>query len=468
MRKTKPEYVEHIQIVDFSDKGMSIGKAPDGRVILMENLVPGDIVDGLIIRKTKGMPYALTKRIVEESTKRIEPECKHFGQCGGCKIQHIQYKEQLILKQNSVLNALQRIGKIEVEEILPIFPAETPFFYRNKLEFTFSNKRWLTQDEVTSEDQDIQRNALGFHKPGLFDKIIDIEFCHLQAEPSNIIRNKIREYCLANDYDFYDLRNHGGLMRSMMVKVSSLGEVMVLIQFGRNDEQKILDLLNFMVADLPKINSLYYVVNTKANDYFYDLELTHFHGEPHIMDKLGDVVFKIGPKSFFQTNTKQANNLFDTVVDFAEFQGNEIVYDLYTGLGSIALYIASKVKSVVGIEEIEAAIQDANINAANNNITNAEFYAGDVKNILTPEFALKHGRPDILITDPPRAGMHEQVTQYLLDLAAPKIVYVSCNPATQARDLQLLSPKYRVLKSRAVDMFPHTHHIENVVLLALK
>jgi 23S rRNA (uracil1939-C5)-methyltransferase len=414
------------------------------------------------------MPYALTKRIVEESTKRIEPECKHFGQCGGCKIQHIQYKEQLILKQNSVLNALQRIGKIEVEEILPIFPAETPFFYRNKLEFTFSNKRWLTQDEVTSEDQDIQRNALGFHKPGLFDKIIDIEFCHLQAEPSNIIRNKVREYCLSNDYDFYDLRNHGGLMRSMMVKVSSLGEVMVLIQFGRNDEQKILDLLNFMVADLPKINSLYYVVNTKANDYFYDLELTHFYGEPHIMDKLGEVVFKIGPKSFFQTNTKQANNLFDTVVDFAEFQGNEIVYDLYTGLGSIALYIASKVKSVVGIEEIEAAIQDANINAANNNITNAEFYAGDVKNILTPEFALKHGRPDILITDPPRAGMHEQVTQYLLDLAAPKIVYVSCNPATQARDLQLLSPKYRVLKSRAVDMFPHTHHIENVVLLALK
>jgi len=466
-RRRKPFLAEKVTITGLANRGKGVGKTEDGKVLFVTGVAPGDVVDILAKRKKKGVYEGQVQKIHEYSSLRSEPFCSHFGLCGGCKLQHIQYEEQLKVKQLEVENALARIGKVEVGEIQPIVGAATHQYYRNKLEFSFSAKRWLTAEEINTDISN-RVNVLGFHPGSSFDKVINVEHCYLQYEPSNEIRNTIREIAIEQDLTFYDAYNQVGFMRQLMVRITSLGEVMLIVSVLNKDVKKLTALLDAIVQRLPAVTSLYYCINDKKNDYMYDLDMVHYHGKEEVMDKLGDVQFKIGPKSFFQTNTQQAENLYQTVVDFADFKGTENVYDLYTGIGSIAMFIAKHCKQVVGIEEIEAAIEDAKANAQLNSITNTSFYAGDVRKILTPEFAQEHGKPDILITDPPRAGMHPKVVQMLLQLEAPKLIYVSCKPSTQARDLQVLSEKYEVLKSRAVDMFPHTPHIENVVLLQLK
>ena len=466
-RRRKPFLAEKVTITDLADRGKGIGRTEDGKVVFATGVAPGDVVDILAKRKKKGMYEGQVQHFHEYSSVRTEPFCSHFGLCGGCKLQHIQYEEQLRIKQSTVENALQRIAKVEVGEIFPIIGATNQQYYRNKLEFSFSAKRWLTAEEINTDISN-RENVLGFHPGNSFDKVINLEHCYLQYEPSNTIRNTVREIANEQGLTFYDAYAQVGFMRQLMVRITSLGEIMVVVSIKEDAPKKIKTLLDAMIQQLPSITSLYYCINGKKNDYMYDLEMVHYHGKEEVTDQLGDIQFKIGPKSFFQTNTQQAEALYQTVVDFAEFKGTENVYDLYTGIGSIALFLAKHCQQVVGIEEIEAAIEDAKTNAALNNITNTTFYAGDVKKILTPEFAQQHGKPDILITDPPRAGMHPKVVQMLLQLEAPKLIYVSCKPSTQARDLQILSEKYEVLKSRAVDMFPHTPHIENVVVLKLK
>jgi 23S rRNA (uracil1939-C5)-methyltransferase len=387
--------------------------------------------------------------------------------CGGCKYQNLNYDTQLRYKQAEVENALRRIGKVEIGEMLPILPSLETEFYRNKLEYAFSNKRWLEKREMEQGFDNVD-DSVGFHIAGAFDKVLDIYFCHLQGGISNDIRNFLRDECKRMKLTFYDMRLHVGFIRNIMIRNTTLGHTMLVMSFGYEDVEKRKALMDAVIAQFPQITTLYYCINPKVNDFLLDLDMILYHGMPQMEEMLGEVRFKIGPKSFFQTNPMQAARLFDVVADFAELKGTENVYDLYTGLGSIALYLAHRCKQVVGVEEVVSAIADAKENAAQNGIKNAIFYAGDVKNIVTPAFAEKHGAPDLVITDPPRAGMHEKLVETLLHLAAPRIVYVSCNPATQARDLQLLSDKYRVVKVRPVDMFPHTHHIENVALLELK
>lgn len=465
--RKKDRIFENIEITGVADKGKAVGRH-NGEVVFVEGCVPGDIVDVRTGRKRKGVWNGRVERYVEKSKDRVTPVCEHFGVCGGCKWQHLDYKAQLHHKQVTVENALNRIGKVEVKEMFPILGALETEFYRNKMEFSFSNKRWLTEEEVEKETTYDNRNALGFHRPRAFDKVVDINKCHLQPDPSNEIRNAVRAFALKHDYTFFDIRQQKGLLRQLFIRTASTGEVMIIISFFYEDKEKRTALLDMLKDTFPQITSLQYVINAKKNDTITDQDIKVYNGRGFIYEKLRHVRFKVGPKSFFQTNTKQAERLYDVVVDFAELQGTENVYDLYTGLGSIALYVAKDAKHVVGIEEVAAAIEDAKENAKLNEIENTTFYAGDVKDILTKEFAVKHGKPDLVITDPPRAGMHADVVQMFLDLESPRIVYVSCNPSTQARDLNLLSEKYEVLKSKAVDMFPHTHHIENVVLLKLK
>ena len=456
-----------VEITGIADRGKSVGRDPEGRVIFVEEVAPGDVVDILVYKKKKGYFLGVAKEFQRLSPDRVEPFCRHFDLCGGCKWQHLSYKAQLRHKQIVVQDALQRLAKIEAEEFLPILGAPDQTHYRNKLEFTFSSRRWLTREEIT-EGVSNQEDVLGFHRAGAFDKVIDIEECWLQPDPSNQILNTVKAIAKAQQLPFFDIKENKGFLRQIIIRITTLGEVLVVFGFYKDDQKMIVPFLDAVLEQNPEITSLFYCINPKVNDYMMDLEMRSYYGKGYIEEALGHVRFQIGPKSFFQTNTKQAVALYDTVVDFAELQGTENVYDLYTGLGSIALYIAQKCKQVVGIEEIAAAIEDANKNAALNGIDNALFYAGDVKDILSAEFAAKHGKPDLLITDPPRAGMHPKVVQMLLELATPRLVYVSCNPATQARDLQVLSEKYRLLKMRPVDMFPHTHHIENVALLELK
>ena len=401
------------------------------------------------------------------SEDRVEPFCEHFGTCGGCRWQHISYEAQIRHKQSVVENAMARIGKVEIKDFMPILPAKKTAYYRNKLEFSFSNKRWLNKEELNSSVSN-KENVLGFHRAGAFDKIVNITHCWLQGGLSNDLRNYMRELGIKHRLSFYDARENKGFLRNFIIRVTEIGEVLLIVSFKENDQQKITKYLDAIIERFPEITSLYYCINSKVNDYMLDLEMINYHGKNHIEELLGHVRFKIGPKSFFQTNSGQAKELYNVVKDFAELSGAENVYDLYSGIGSIALYLAKDCKQVVGIEEIEAAIHDAEENAKLNGIENAVFYVGDVKDILTTTFAEKHGKPDILITDPPRAGMHSKVVFMLLELEAPRIIYVSCNPATQARDLELLSEKYEVLKMRPVDMFPQTHHIETVALLQLK
>ncbi|NRB50935.1 MAG: 23S rRNA (uracil(1939)-C(5))-methyltransferase RlmD [Saprospiraceae bacterium] len=466
-RRKKPRLVKDVAFTGFADKGKSVGRDEEGRVIFVEEVVPGDVADVLVLRKRKGTFQGVAQQISTYSPDRVDPVCEHFGVCGGCKWQHLSYEAQLRHKQKVVEDAMRRIGKIDTTCLEPIVGGASTTYYRNKLEFAFSNRRWLTKEEIDTDISN-QADVLGFHRAGAFDKVVDIQHCWLQGEPSNQIRNRIREMAHARGDSFYDLKANTGFLRHLLIRVTSIGEVLVILSFGEDNPKKIEAFLAEVLVEFPSITTLTYCVNTKLNDYIFDLDMICFHGKGYIEEQLGHVRFKIGPKSFFQTNTQQAKVLYDTVIEFADLQGTENVYDLYTGIGSIALYVAQQCGQVVGIEEISAAIVDAEENASLNKIDNAIFYAGDVKDILTTEFAEKHGKPDLLITDPPRAGMHPKVVEMLKELAAPRIVYVSCNPATQARDLQLLESSYTVRKIRPVDMFPHTHHIESVALLELK
>ena len=466
-RKRKPKLLKELQVTGIADKGKGVLRDEEGRVIFVEDVVPGDVIDVLVYKKKKSFFLGKVEQFHSYSSDRVSPFCDHFGVCGGCKFQHMNYEAQLYQKNLVVENALLRIGKIEVADFQPIVGCESTTYYRNKLEFSFSNKKWLTREQIDSGVSNLE-NVLGFHKAGAFDKIIDIKHCWLQPAPSNEIRNTIRKLAIDQGLTFYDARTHEGFLRNMVVRVTSTGELMIIISFGNRNQEKIDRLVNGLLEEFQQITALYICINEKVNDFLLDLDMELVHGKPCITEQLGHVSFNIGPKSFFQTNTAQAKTLYDTVVEFAQLKGNENVYDLYTGIGSIGLYLAKNCKQIVGIEEVEAAIEDAKQNAALNNIDNAVFYAGDVKSILTEEFAQKHSKPDVLITDPPRAGMHPKVVEMLLNLKSPKIVYVSCNPATQARDLNLLKESYTIEKVRPVDMFPHTHHIETVALLHLK
>ncbi len=466
-RRKKPRLVTDVEFTGFADKGKSVGRDEEGRVIFVEGVVPGDVADILVLRKKKGTFQGVVQEMKTYSPDRVTPVCEHFGVCGGCKWQHLSYEAQLRHKQKVVSDAVQRIAKLDVACLEPIVGAVDNTYYRNKLEFAFSNRRWLTREELDSGIPNLE-DVLGFHRAGAFDKVVDIQHCWLQNEPSNKIRNRIREMAKTREDSFYDLKANEGFLRHLLIRVTSIGEVLVIVSFGEDNPKRVKAFLDEVLEEFPSITTLSYCINTKLNDYIFDLDMIVHHGKGYIEEQLGHVRFKIGPKSFFQTNTQQAKVLYDTVVEFADLKGTENVYDLYTGIGSIALYIAQQSRQVVGIEEIEAAIVDAHENAQLNEIENTVFYAGDVKAILTTEFAEKHGKPDLLITDPPRAGMHAKVIDMLKELAAPRIVYVSCNPATQARDLQLLGDVYEVKKIRPVDMFPHTHHIESVALLELK
>ena len=466
-RDRKPIILEKIEITGVADKGRGVGRSAEGRVIFIEHVAPGDVVDVRIVRKKKDFWDGYAVHYHTLSPHRTEPFCQHYNVCGGCKWQHLNYEAQIYHKEKVVRESLSRIGKLQAEEFLPIVPCEKTTYYRNKLEYAFSNKRWLTKEEVADGTSNLE-DVLGFHRAGAFDKIVDIKHCWLQEEPSNRLRITSKEMALKHKLSFHDLRLHEGLMRHVMIRLTSIGELMLIVSFFENEEKKIAAYLDDIHRQVPELTTIYYCINPKMNDYIGDLEMILYHGKGFIEEQLGHVRFKIGPKSFFQTNSSQAKILYDKVVEFAGLSGDENVYDLYTGVGSIALYMAKFCKQVVGIEEVPEAIADAEENARMNGTTNCVFYAGDVKNILTKEFADKHGKPDLVITDPPRAGMHTEVIKMFLELESPKIVYVSCNPATQARDLKLLNEKYDLLKIQPVDMFPHTHHVETVALLQLK
>lgn len=458
--------IEDIAIIDIAEEGRGIGKA-DEMVIFVDKAVPGDVLDALVYRKKKNFAEAKIHQLKTASKLRTEPFCPHFGVCGGCKWQHMTYDAQLHYKQKSVGDALQRLGKIDISQMLPILPSEKSSYYRNKLEFTFSDKRWLYEGELQSSEN-LEMNALGFHVPLRFDKILNIEHCYLQAEPSNLIRNRIREYALAQQLSFYNLRGHEGALRNLIIRTSTTGELMVIVIFAYADEEEIAKLMAFVADEFPQITSLLYIINHKKNDTIFDQEVIIYRGPDYIHEEMNGIRFRIGAKSFYQTNSGQALHLYEIAKDFADFQGDELVYDLYTGAGTIANFIAGSVREVIGVEYVPTAIDDARINSQINNITNTKFYAGDMKDVLVPDFVAKHGKPDVIITDPPRAGMHADVVNRLLEIEAKKIIYVSCNAATQARDLLILSGKYEVVKIQPVDMFPHTQHVENVVLLMLK
>ena len=470
-KDTEPIRILGLSIVDIAEEGKGVGKA-DELVIFVEKAVPGDVVDVRLVKKKKNFAEAIIENIVTPSPLRQEAFCSHFGTCGGCKWQHMQYSAQLTYKQKTVESALQRLAKIDTSVMEPILGSAADRYYRNKLEFTFSNKRWLNSTDMLEEDEGREMNALGFHVPLRFDKILAIEHCYLQADPSNDIRLKVRDYALANQISFYDLRNHEGAMRNLIIRTSSTGEVMVVVVFAYAEQDQIDGMMAYLKATFPNIVSLMYVVNHKKNDTIFDQDVVNYAGRDYIFEEmpLGNgktVKFKIGPKSFYQTNSAQAYELYRITKEFADLKGDELVYDLYTGAGTIANFIANDVKQVIGVEYVPSAIEDAKFNAEINGIENTIFYAGDMKDILTAEFIAQHGKPDVVITDPPRAGMHGDVVARLLEMEAEKIVYVSCNAATQARDLALLTEKYEVARIKPVDMFPHTQHVENVVLLKL-
>ncbi len=464
-KKSRRQVFENIEVIDAGAKGKTVGKAPDGRVIFMTNTVPGDIVDIQTTKKRKSYFEGSAIHFHSLSDKRVAPQCKHFGTCGGCKWQHMGYEHQLFYKQKEVENNLKRIGHIELPEVHPILGSEKQYFYRNKMEFSFSDSRWLTLDEIQSDVQIEDKNALGFHIPGMWDKILDIEKCHLQADPSNAIRLETKRFATANDLSFFNPRNQHGMLRTLMIRTSSIGEIMVLVQFFEDDKHKRDLLMNHLAATFPKITSLLYVINSKQNDTIYDQEIICHGGRDHIFEEMEGLQFKINAKSFYQTNSEQAYELYKITRDFAGLTGEELVYDLYTGTGTIAQFVAKKAKKVVGIESVPEAINDAKANAKNNNIENVDFFVGDMKNVFNEAFIAANGIPDIIITDPPRDGMHAAVVQQILDIAPQKVVYVSCNSATQARDLALMKESYKVTKVQPVDMFPQTYHVENIVLL---
>jgi len=468
-----PKY-EQVEIIDLALEGKAVGKVKSDDpekgdlIIFVSKVVPGDIVDVQINKKKKSYREGYPVKFHKYSEKRTEAVCEHFGICGGCTRQNLSYDDQVFYKHKAVSETLKRIGKVELPEIKPVLKAPEITFYRNKLEYTFTNTRWITQEEVDSEKEIERFKGLGFHIPGKYDKILDVEKCWLQAEPSNSIRLFIRDFAVENDYDFFNHYKKIGFLRTLIIRTSSTGEVMIIPTFFHNNIEKIEKMLDAVSKKFPEITSVNYVVNKKLNDSITDQEVIHYKGKDHIIEKMDDIVFKISPKSFYQTNSKQAYNLYNVVKEFADFKETEIVYDLYTGTGTIANFVAKQVKKVIGVEYVEDSIKDAKINSELNSIINTEFYAGDMKDVLTNEFMQEKGKADTIILDPPRAGMHKKVIETILNASPNKIVYVSCNVATQARDIELLSEKYKVTKVQPVDMFPHTHHIENIALLEKK
>jgi 23S rRNA (uracil1939-C5)-methyltransferase len=463
-RKKEMPLLENVMITDIGAEGNALARV-NNLVVFVPMLIPGDVVDVKITRKRKKYLEGRVIRFHKYSEDRIEPRCRHFGICGGCKWQHLPYNLQLRFKEKQVRDNLTRIGKAELPDISPIIGSDDIFLYRNKLEYTFSNKRWLTKEEVESSTEFEKENALGFHIPGLFDKVLDIKECHLQPEPSNQIRNAVREYALTNNLEFFDLKEQKGFLRNLVIRNSLDGKVMVITVFFHEDIEKREGLLDYLATEFPQITSLMYVINSKRNDSLNDQNPILYNGENHLVEEMNGLKFRIGPKSFYQTNTKQALNLYNVARNFAGLTGKEVVYDLYTGTGTIANFIAGFANKVVGIEYVEDAVEDAKINSEINNIKNTFFIAGDMRDVLSEKFLKDNGKPDVIITDPPRAGMHEDVVKIIAAAGADRIVYVSCNPSTQSRDISMLSENYHVASVQPVDMFPHTHHVENIVLL---
>ncbi len=464
-RKQNRKIFTELEVTDAGAKGKAIAHAPDGRVVFINNAVPGDVVDIQTTKKRKSYYEGTAIKVHTLSRKRTQPQCQHFEVCGGCKWQHMDYKFQLEYKEQEVINNLTRLGKIELPETTPILGSKEQYFYRNKMEFGFSDSKWLTMEQIRSDEVIEHRNALGFHIAGMWDKILDIEKCHLQRDPSNAIRNSIKAFATKHQMPFYNARNQEGLLRTLMIRTASTGELMVLVQFFKEDKEHRVLLLDYVKTEFPEITSLLYVINAKGNDTIYDQEVICYHGRDHIFEEMEGLQFKINAKSFYQTNSAQAYELYKITRDFAGLTGKELVYDLYTGTGTIAQFVAKQAAKVIGVEAVPDAIIAAKENATRNKIENTEFFVGDMKKVFTGDFIDTHGIPDVIITDPPRDGMHADVVNQILNIAPKKIVYVSCNSATQARDLAMLDEKYKVTKVQPVDMFPQTHHVENVVLL---
>ena len=464
-RKNKNIVLENIRLVSAGSKGIAVGRTEEGKTVLVSGAVPGDLVN-VRVKKSKSNYYeAEMIEILEKSPFRVEPKCIHFGVCGGCKWQNLSYEKQLDVKQDEVFNNIKRIGGLEDFETLPILGSEEHFFYRNKMEFSFSNARWLTQYEISSEENFGNRDALGFHIPGMWSKILDLKECLLQEDPSNAIRLAVKNYAVKNGLEFFDVREQKGFLRTMMLRQNSKGEWMVLFQLYREEQENRKNLFEFLLSEFPQIKTLIYCINSKQNDSIYDQDVQTYFGEGFLMEEMDGLQFKIGPKSFFQTNYKQALELYRKTLEFADLKGDEVVYDLYTGTGTIAQYVARNAKQVIGIESVPEAIEAAKEHAKLNGLENCTFYCGDMKAIFNDEFLENHPKADVLITDPPRDGMHQKVVEQILKLAPEKIVYVSCNSATQARDLALIKEQYKLVKILPVDMFPQTHHVENIALL---
>ena len=463
-RKNELPLLEKVKITDIGAEGNAIARI-DNQVVFVPMLVPGDIVDIKINKKRKKYMEGTVVRFHEYSPDRIKPRCRHFGVCGGCRWQHLPYHLQLYYKEKQVKDNLTRIGKVDIGEINPIIGSPEIFLYRNKLEYTFSEKRWLTREEIISDNDFIKEDALGFHIPGLFDKVLDIRECYLQPEPSNAIRDAVRRFAHKKSFPFYNPRQQSGFLRNLIIRNTSDGDIMVIVVFFLDEKKRIYDLMDFLGSEFPAISSLMYIINTKRNDSLADQEPVLYKGEDHLLEEMEGLKFRIGPKSFYQTNTKQSLRLYNAAKDFAGLTGNEVVYDLYTGTGTIANFIAESARTVIGIEYIEEAVRDAVINSDINNIKNTRFFAGEIKSVLNEQFIASHGRPDVIITDPPRAGMQKEVVRSIISAEPEKIVYISCNPATQARDIEIMSECYRVTKIQPVDMFPQTHHVENVILM---
>ncbi|NOT37068.1 MAG: 23S rRNA (uracil(1939)-C(5))-methyltransferase RlmD [Saprospiraceae bacterium] len=461
----RKEKLVTVQLTGLTHKGESVGRTEEGVVVFVQGGVPGDKAIVSLARKRKGVWNGFVKEILTESQNRVIPVCQHFNYCGGCSWQNLSYPAQLALKEKVVIDSLTRIAKVSVNSLEPILACNQEYYYRNKLEFTFSNRRWLLPEELQNDVIDVNKNALGFHRPGTFDKIVDISQCHLQIDLSNQIRNSLKNYCLSNNLSFYDVKNHVGFLRNLIIKTNENEQALVLISFSEDNQSEIQSIFSFLKNNFPQICSAYYAINTKKNDSWFDLQCIKVYGEDYLLTNLHHAKYCIGPKSFFQTNRLQAEQLYALVKKYAEFQGHENVYDLYCGVGSIGIYLADQVKNVIGIEEIPEAIDDAKINAKLNNLTNCSFLTGDVKALLNDELKSKFGAPDVVIVDPPRVGIHPDVIAEIINFAPMKIIYVSCNPSTAARDFALFDEAYQIERLRPVDMFPMTNHIELVSIL---
>ena len=464
-KKNRGLHFEKVEVLRAGAKGKAIGHAPDGRVIFLRNAVPGDVVDVQTTRKRKAYFEGIVTKFHKLSEKRTSPVCEHFGLCGGCKWQDVAYTYQLEFKQQEVADNLRRLGHLDIPEPAAIIGSKKPYYYRNKLEFSFSDSRWLTDEEIASDSVIADRNALGFHIPGMWDKVLDITKCHLQKDPSNAIRLSVKEFAITNGLTFFNPHKQKGLLRTLMIRTATTGELMVLLQFYEDDAYGRNLIMEHLADGFPEISSLLYVINSKANDTLYDQKIICYKGKDHIVEEMEGLRFRVHAKSFFQTNSEQALELYKVTRDFAGLSGREVVYDLYTGTGTIAQFISKNAAKVIGIESVPDAISAAKENAAENGISNTHFFAGDIRNLFNRAFIAANGRPDVIITDPPREGMHKDVVEQILAIGPERVVYVSCNSATQARDLALMKNDYRIEKIQPVDMFPQTHHVENVVLL---